>query len=416
MDKPIPKEEIKREAMIRYAKAAAVVAAVALVVWGITAVSRPSIKRSDLRMAEAKVTTIETTVSSTGTIVPAFEEIITSPISSRIIEVYSKAGDRLEAGTPIMRLDLDATQADFDGMVDSRDMKQLELEQLRLSNITSNNDLEMRIRVKEMELDRMKVNVQNERYLDSLGSGTGDQVRQAELDYEKTRLELEQLRQQSENERANSEMRYQSKQLELNIAERNLTQQQRMLQDALLRSPRSAVLTSVVDNIGQTVGKGERLATIADLSHFRAQGEIADMHAAKVQPGAGVIIKAGKNIGRGTVTTVTPQSSNGMIKYTVSLNEDSASYLRSGLKADIYVLSNVIDDAVAIPNISQYTGPGVYQLYVLSKDGSELEQHSVNLGAANYDLIEVVSGISPGETVITSDLSKYKTNKTLKLK
>ena len=47
-----------------------------------------------------------------------------------------------------------------------------------------------------MKLDRMKVELRNEQYLDSLGSGTTDKVRQAELSYNVAQLEYEQLQQQ----------------------------------------------------------------------------------------------------------------------------------------------------------------------------------------------------------------------------
>ena len=47
----------------------------------------------------------------------------------------------------------------------------------------------------------MKVELRNEQYLDSLGSGTTDKVRQAELSYNVAQLEYEQLQQQYANEK-----------------------------------------------------------------------------------------------------------------------------------------------------------------------------------------------------------------------
>ena len=43
--------------------------------------------------------------------------------------------------------------------------------------------MEMNLKVSRMELDRKAVELRNERYLDSLGAGTTDKVRQVELDY-----------------------------------------------------------------------------------------------------------------------------------------------------------------------------------------------------------------------------------------
>ena len=55
---------------------------------------------------------IEVSVSASGKVVPAFEEIINSPINSRIVEVYRKGGDSVEIGTPILKLDLHSTETE----------------------------------------------------------------------------------------------------------------------------------------------------------------------------------------------------------------------------------------------------------------------------------------------------------------
>ena len=49
---------------------------------------------------------IEVSVSASGKVVPAFEEIINSPINSRIVEIYKKGGDSVDVGRPILKLDL----------------------------------------------------------------------------------------------------------------------------------------------------------------------------------------------------------------------------------------------------------------------------------------------------------------------
>ena len=45
-----------------------------------------------------------------------------------------------------------------------------------------------------------------------------------------------------------------------------------------------------------------------------------------------------------------------------------------------------------------------------------LERRSVTLGESNFDFVEVISGISPGEEVAVSDMSRFNKRKSLKLK
>ena len=51
-----------------------------------------------------------------------------------------------------------------------------------------------------MKLNRLRVELANERYLDSIGSGTTDRVREVEFAYKSGLLEYQQLEQQLANE------------------------------------------------------------------------------------------------------------------------------------------------------------------------------------------------------------------------
>lgn len=133
---------------------------------------------------------IEVSVSASGKVVPAFEEIINSPINSRIVEIYKKGGDSVDVGTPILKLDLLSAETDYKKQLDEEQMKRLQLDQLRIQNRNKLSEMELQLKVSRMELNRKEVELRNERYLDSLGAGTTDKVRQVELDYNVSVLKL----------------------------------------------------------------------------------------------------------------------------------------------------------------------------------------------------------------------------------
>ena len=215
--------------------AAAVAAGVVLALCVAPMMMRKSVLLKDLTVSTVDRGTIESTINATGKVVPAFEEIINSPISTRIVEVYCKAGDSVEAGTPLLRLDLQSTETELGKLLDEIEMKRQMLEQQNINNSTRLSDLEMQIKVKAMTVDRLEVELRNERYLDSLGSGTGDKVRQVELAYRTGRLELEQMRQQLANERQVAAADMKVKNLELTISDRNLGEMRRTLEGGRIR-------------------------------------------------------------------------------------------------------------------------------------------------------------------------------------
>ena len=106
-------------------------------------------------------------------------------------------------------------------------MKRYQLEQLKVNNNTYLSDLAMQVKISAMKLNRMEVELRNERYLDSLGSGTTDKVRQAELNFNTGKLELEQLRQQYANEKEVKAADLKVKELEFNIFAKSLAEMKR---------------------------------------------------------------------------------------------------------------------------------------------------------------------------------------------
>ncbi len=415
MDREIPKEVRRKERnkkLIRYGvTAAAVIVAISVLV----SLMRTGVREKDLVFSTVDQGTIEVSVSASGQVVPAFEAIITSPISTRILEVYKKGGDSVDVGTPILKLDLQSAETEYKKQLDEEQMKNYELRQLLVNNQTQLKDLAMQVKVSEMKLNRMRVELRNEQYLDSLGSGTTDKVRQAELSVNVAQLELEQLKQKYANEQQVLEAGYRVKGLELSIFRKSLAETRRTLEDAQVKSPRKAILTYINDQIGQQVSQGEQIAIISDLSHFKVEGEIADTYGDRVSAGGKAVVKIGREQLVGQVSSVTPLSKNGVISFIVQLDQDNHPRLRSGLKTDVYVMNAVKEDVLRIANASYYVGRGEYELFVRTAS-DELEKRKVRLGDSNFEYVEVVSGLKPGEQVVVSDMSQYKNKSSLKLK
>lgn len=413
MDREISKEVRRKEQRKQIIKIGGGVGAVVLVIAVIISFLQTSLNRKDLTISTVDQGVIEVSVSASGKVIPAFEEIINSPINTRIVEIYKKGGDSVDVGTPILKLDLQSAETEYKKKLDEQQMKQLELEKLRVTGHSKLSEMEMNLKVSRMELDRKAVELRNERYLDSLGAGTTDKVRQVELDYNVSQLKLKEDEQKYINEQALAEADLKVKELELNIFRKSLAETKRTLDDAQVRSPRKAILTYVNNEIGAQVSEGTKIAIVSDLSHFKIEGEIADTYGDRIAAGSKAVVKIGSDKLEGTVSDVTPLSKNGVISFTVQLEEDNHRRLRSGLKTDVYVMNAVKDDVMRIANASYYVGKGEYDLFVVN--GDQLLKRKVQLGDSNYEYVEVISGLQPGDQVVVSDMASYKDKNKLKI-
>lgn len=414
MDREISKEVRRKEQRKQIIKIGGGVGAAVLVIAVIISFLQTSLNRKDLTISTVDQGIIEVSVSASGKVIPAFEEIINSPINTRIVEIYKKGGDSVDVGTPILKLDLQSAETEYKKKLDEQQMKQLELEKLRVTGHSKLSEMEMNLKVSRMELDRKAVELRNERYLDSLGAGTTDKVRQVELDYNVSQLKLKEDEQKYINEQALAEADLKVKELELNIFRKSLAETKRTLDDAQVRSPRKAILTYVNNEIGAQVSEGTKIAIVSDLSHFKIEGEIADTYGDRIAAGSKAVVKIGSDKLEGTVSDVTPLSKNGVISFTVQLEEDNHRRLRSGLKTDVYVMNAVKDDVMRIANASYYVGKGEYDVFVVN--GDQLLKRKVQLGDSNYEYVEVISGLQPGDQVVVSDMASYKDKNKLKIK
>ena len=276
MDKQIDKATIRRR-QLRAAVPWIIGTTVVLtaIIWLLLTLEK-SVKERDIRIGTVDRGAIETTVNASGRVVPAYEEIITSPVESRLIQSFVRLGDSVSAGTPLLELDLETANTNFEKMLDTYEVMRRKLLQLQLNNKTALSELDMQIKVKGMQVNSLEVEVQNERHLDSLGSGTGERVRQAETALATARLELQQLRHRHDNERLRANAAEEVQRLQLSSYEKDLAITRKTLARGRIPAPHSGSVTFILTDIGSKVSPGQKVAVVSDLSAFTIEGEVPE--------------------------------------------------------------------------------------------------------------------------------------------
>ena len=265
-----------------------------------------------------------------------------------------------------------------------------------------------------MSLDQKRSQLEGERYLDSIGSGTKERVRQAELTYHTALLEIEQLQKQLDNERRVCQAELDIQRIEIDMQRNNLDAIRQTLSEARICSPRRAVLTFIKGDIGAPVSQGEQVAVISDLSSYKVEGELSDGYSNRIQVGSPVTVRSGKTRLNGTVSHLNPITKSGSIGFTIRLDDASHPILRPGLRVEVFVLARSYQHSLRLPMGRYYkNGAGNYKLFVL--EGDRLVSRDVVLGEANYDWVEVVGSLSEGEQVVISDMKKYEGRRSIRL-
>lgn len=400
--------------MKRYIRYGVILTIVAAIVICAVLFTGKTIKLNEVTFTTVQNGPLVTTISASGRVVPAHEQVVNSPVSSTLLRVLIHSGDTVKAGMPLMELDLSAAETDYRKLIDRQAVNDHRLYQTQLGNRTRLSDLEMQITVKEMAINRLRIELDNEKRLDSLGSGTGERVRQASTALRTAELELAQLNVQLVNERENSKASEDMQRLEINSFNQDVALLNRTLERGKVPAPIDGVVTFISSETGSSISAGQKVAVIADLTSFKIEGEIPEGDVPKVSVGSEATVRIGSTSLDGMVSHINPQSQGGLVIITITLNEPSHKRLKPGLKTGIEISHGYKDNVILISNGPYFKGPGMYELFVLDGD-VRLVKRRIRLGDSNREYVEVVSGLEPGMRVVVSDMERYKRNDELKL-
>ncbi len=375
---------------------------------------RPSIKRSRIRTAITEIGAIEGTISASGIVVPEFEQVVICPMQAIIDSVYHKAGDQIEKGEPILKLNNEFTILTYEKLKDEYQLQANRKTQLKLTMERQLLELQTQLEILELQVKSFQAKLEAQEQIYKVGGGARTNYDQAKLNVEISVLEKVQLKKKIENHQKSLEADLTEIDLQLRIRQNRIKELERQLELAETKAARKGVITWVNDNIGANVNKGQEIVRIADLDKFKVESKISDIHASKLMIGNPVRIRINENDLTGKIVSIEPTIMNGIITFFVELNNKTSELLRSNLRVDVFVITSSRQNIVRIKNGPFINGSGKQDVFVIK--GNKAIRKTVNIGATNFDFAEIESGIEVGEEVIISNMEDHLHQKEIRIK
>jgi HlyD family secretion protein len=370
---------------------------------------KTTVKKSAITTAIVETGSIENTISATGEVLPEFEETITSPINASVQKVMLDAGSEVNANQSVLMLDKSAATTEFEKMKFRLESKRNDIRKLKLELDKSFFDIKSNDDIKQLRINSYEADVENAKRLFKAGGGTREDIEKAELNLKVARLEKQQLENEIRSKQQTMQVEKKEAEIALAIQESELRELQRKLQLAEIVATRKGVVTWVNKNIGANVSEGEALARIADLSSFKIQGSISDNFIEQLRVGLTAIVKFNDSLIRGTVVNIQPAVQNNIVTFDVRLNERSSNILRPNMKLDVYLVTASKNNIMRVVNGSTFKGSSTQDVFVLN--GDKATRRKVHIGLSNFDYVELLDNVKPGEVIIISDMSAYKNAK-----
>ncbi len=236
------------------------------------------------------------------------------------------------------------------------------------------------------------------------------QAQRKRLEYQ---LELAEDRQQRQErllaEGGVSQETYDQTVNEVNVLESELELVEARIQKTKVRAPFAGTIGLRAVSEGSYISPQTRIATLQSINPIKIDLSVPEKYASRVQAGAPIsfTIRGSEARYQGQVYAVEPQidpNTRSLRLRAQAPNADGT--LRPGAFADITVVFDTIDGAITVPAFAVLPELGGQQVFVV--DGGVAQPRSVETGVRTDSRVQVTSGLSVQDTVITSGIQQLR--------
>ncbi len=383
-------------------------------VFALTALTSLSVPQRSLR-ADRDRLTIATVIEGEfhdfiplrAQVVPRETVYLDALEGGRVDRVFVEPGDFVTVGQPIVQLsntELELNVLDREArLIESLTQLQLyqtQLEQNRLANDTALANI-------EYEIVRLTRASQRRKRLAANGMVPQEesQALQDELEH---MLRLKPLQGES-NERQNALRIRQLPQIDAQLEklQKDIEITRSKLDNLMVRAPVDGRMTAIDLKVGENRNRGERLGEITPDSGFKLIAAVDEYYLGRLHKGQSATVKIDERDWPLRVVRVYPQVRGGTFNVDLAFEGTPPEGLLPGQAVQGKFALETKSNATMLPTgpFLQHTGGD--WIFVLGEDGETAYRRRIRLGRRNIEQLEVLSGLEPGERVITSDYSSY---------
>ncbi len=186
-------------------------------------------------------------------------------------------------------------------------------------------------------------------------------------------------------------------------SEAQLNQAQSRKQDMTLRSSIDGIVTARNADPGSMATPGQPILTIQSLDWLYIKSALPIEYSAKVKPGQTVRLRFDGFPGRtwdGRISQINPSADSQTRQFSFQIRlENPGQLIRPGMYAQISIPIEKIQVQVAVPKTAIQDQAGKKSVRVVDENG-EVVVRDVQVGEENDKLVQITSGLTPGEKVV----------------
>ena len=407
MDIPIEKKKFPKSKLLMMGGAAAIVILILYVMLSTSGNSRLNVQKERLSISTISNGIFQENIPVNGVVLPITTIYLDAVEGGRVEEKYVEDGAIMKKGEPILRL----TNTDLElSLVNQETSVYNLLTQMQISqNAARQNTINKLNQYTDVEnglIEAERLYNLNKKLYEKDAIGKQEFIRsENEYNYQKQRMQLANqiLRQDSvavRQEQQQARSSYDRTQNALELMRRKVA-------DLIVKAPVDGQLTSLDAEIGQSKTKGERLGQIDVLSGFKVRVDIDEHYIARIYAGQRGTFTFNNNQYTLVIKKVYTQVTSGRFQVDMEFEGEVPDGIRRGQTLQIRVALSQEKEALLVPIGGFFQTTGGNWIFKLSEDGTHAYRVDIDLGAQNTEYYEVMSGLQPGDKVVTSSYNNY---------
>lgn len=414
MDRPVSKEH-KRKLLIRQIGVISIIILVPLlIILFMKSAFVPSVSISQVVTGISDKGDIQITVQGSGNVIPAYEEIITSPFKSTIMKIIKKPGDKVFPKDTLLFLNNKLAENDLNMLTNELDLENIRIDKLKIELQQLREDFEFSRKIKEIKVENARLEYEGEVTLNKMGGSPASNVKKAKTAWDIEQLENSQAQYNFNNQVNSRNNGIRELETEINIQKNKIIKAKDLVDQAYVKAPFHGDLSWVIDQPGASVSEGQQIARVADFSSYKLKGTISNAWAGRVVSGQEVDIRNQDKDLTGTIENIMPAITQGMMECVIRIDNGDITNLRPAQELEIRVIISKKDKVLRLPNGPYYKDRGYKEMYVVR--GNKAYRTKILLGDSNFDYVEVLEGVKEGEKVILSDIGEKYTREEIRVK
>jgi HlyD family secretion protein len=416
VDRVIKKKKWSKKRMLTIAAVVAVLALIGLSYYFTMGKSRLNVDVERITISEVKKGSFQEFIPVNGIVLPVTTIYLDAIEGGRVEEKYVDDGAVVKKDQPLLRLsntDLELSlinqETSVFNLLTQMRISSNAAQQNTIGKLNQYTDVDNALKEAERiyKLDK-RLYEQN-----AIGS---QEFKQAENNYN-YQLQKNKLTQQILNKDSFS-TKQEASQAQQTIArtQNALQVMRRKVGDLIVRAPVDGQLTSLDAEIGQSKNKGERLGQIDVLSGFKARVDIDEHYITRIFTDLVGDFTLGDKTYKLKIKKIFTQVTNGRFQVDMEFIDTVPPGIRRGQTLQIRLSLSDETQAVLVPKGGFFQQTGGNWIYKVSENGNTAYKVDVQLGRQNPDYYEVLSGIKPGDKVVTSSYENYGNMQELVLK